>query len=51
VLPANQTCVEAPYVIRETDLELPAVKRQSKAGVQYHQIRDKEHLNINEVGR
>jgi hypothetical protein len=27
VLPAKQSCVGAPYVIREADLELPAVQR------------------------
>jgi excisionase family DNA binding protein len=32
VLPAKQTCVGAPYVIREADLELPAVKRMIKNG-------------------
>jgi excisionase family DNA binding protein len=32
VLPAKQICVGAPYVIRETDLELPAVKRAIKSG-------------------
>lgn len=32
VLPAKQTCVGAPYVIREADLELPALKRAIKKG-------------------
>ena len=32
VLPAKQTCVGAPYVIREADLELPALKRTIKSG-------------------
>ena len=32
VLPAKQTCIGAPYVIRETDLDLPAVKRTIKSG-------------------
>jgi excisionase family DNA binding protein len=32
VLPAKQTCIGAPYVIRETDLDLPAVKRAIKSG-------------------
>jgi excisionase family DNA binding protein len=32
VLPAKQTCIGAPYVIREADLELPAVKRAIKSG-------------------
>jgi len=32
VLPAKQTCVGAPYVIREADLELPALKRAIKNG-------------------
>ena len=32
VLPAVQICVGAPYVIREMDLELPAVKRAIKSG-------------------
>ena len=32
VLPAKQICVGAPYVIRETDLELPAVKRAIESG-------------------
>jgi excisionase family DNA binding protein len=32
VLPAKQVCIGAPYVIREMDLELPAVKRAIKTG-------------------
>jgi hypothetical protein len=32
VLPAKQTCIGAPYVIREADLELPAVKLAIKSG-------------------
>jgi len=32
VLPAKQTCIGAPYVIREADLELPSVKRAIKNG-------------------
>ena len=32
VLPAKQVCIGAPYVIREMDLELPAVKRAIKNG-------------------
>lgn len=32
LLPAKQTCSGAPYVIRETDLELPAVKSAIKNG-------------------
>jgi excisionase family DNA binding protein len=32
VLPARQICIGAPYVIRDTDLELPAVKRAIKNG-------------------
>jgi excisionase family DNA binding protein len=32
LLPAKQTCIGAPYVIRETDLDLPAVKRTIKNG-------------------
>jgi excisionase family DNA binding protein len=32
VLPAKQTCVGAPYVIREADLELLALKRAIKSG-------------------
>jgi len=32
VLPAKQSCVGAPYVIREADLELPAVRRAIKSG-------------------
>jgi excisionase family DNA binding protein len=32
VLPAKQTCVGAPYVIREADLELPALKHAIKGG-------------------
>jgi len=32
VLPAKQICIGAPYVIRETDLELPAVTRAIKNG-------------------
>lgn len=32
VLPAKQTCIGAPYVIRKTDLELPAVKHAIKNG-------------------
>ena len=32
VLPAKQTCIGAPYVIREADLELPIVRRAIKSG-------------------
>jgi len=32
VLPAKQACIGAPYVIREMDLDLPAVKRAIKSG-------------------
>jgi excisionase family DNA binding protein len=32
LLPAKQICVGAPYVIRETDLDLPAVQRAVKDG-------------------
>ena len=32
LLPAKQTCVGAPYVIREADLDLPAVRRLIKDG-------------------
>lgn len=32
LLAAKQTCVGAPYVIREADLELPALKRTIKSG-------------------
>jgi excisionase family DNA binding protein len=32
VLPAKQICVGAPYVIREADLELPALKQAIKSG-------------------
>jgi excisionase family DNA binding protein len=32
VLPAKQACIGAPYVIRELDLDLPAVKRAIKSG-------------------
>ncbi len=32
VLPAKQICIGAPYVIRETNLELPAMKRAIKNG-------------------
>jgi excisionase family DNA binding protein len=32
LLPAKQTCSGAPYVIREADLELPAVKSAIKNG-------------------
>jgi hypothetical protein len=32
LLPAKQTCVGSPYVIREVDLDLPAVKRAIKRG-------------------
>ena len=31
VLPAKQSCVGAPYVIREADLELPVVQRAIKS--------------------
>jgi excisionase family DNA binding protein len=30
LLPAKQACVGAPYVIRETDLDLPKVRRAAK---------------------
>lgn len=32
VLPATQHCIGAPYIIREIDLDLPAVKRAIKDG-------------------
>ena len=32
LLAAKQICVGAPYVIRETDLDLPAVQRAVKDG-------------------
>jgi excisionase family DNA binding protein len=32
LLPAKQTCIGAPYVIREADLDLPAVKRAIEKG-------------------
>jgi excisionase family DNA binding protein len=32
VLPAKQTCIGAPYVIREADLKLPKVQRAIKSG-------------------
>jgi excisionase family DNA binding protein len=32
VLPAKQICIGAPYVIRETDLDLPVVRRAIKNG-------------------
>jgi hypothetical protein len=51
VLPAKQCCVGAAYVIREADLELPAVRRGLKAAVHSHPIRDKGLWNINDVGR
>jgi hypothetical protein len=38
-------------VIREADLELPAVKRAIKAAVHSHLIRDKGLWNINDVER
>jgi hypothetical protein len=31
-LPAKQTCAGAPYVIRETDLDLPTVRRLIESG-------------------
>ena len=30
IIPAKQTCIGAPYVIREIDLDLPAVRRAIK---------------------
>jgi excisionase family DNA binding protein len=50
VLPAKQSCVGAPYVIRETDLDLREVRIQ-RTVVQYHKIRDREALIINDVER
>lgn len=32
LLPAKQTCIGAPYVIRQVDLDLPAVKRAIEKG-------------------
>jgi excisionase family DNA binding protein len=32
LLPAKQACIGAPYVIREKDLDLPAVRRAIKNG-------------------
>jgi excisionase family DNA binding protein len=32
ILPAEQACIGAPYIIREMDLDLPAVKRALKSG-------------------
>jgi len=32
LLPAKQACMGAPYVIRETDLDLPAVRRAIENG-------------------
>jgi excisionase family DNA binding protein len=32
LLPTKQACIGAPYVIRETDLDLPAVRRSIETG-------------------
>ena len=32
LLPAKQACIGAPYVIREADLDLPAVRRAIESG-------------------
>jgi len=51
LLPAKQACIGAPYVIRETDLDLSIVRHAIEMDVQYQWIRDRELWNINNVGR
>src|SRR5208337_1665656 len=39
LLPAKQACIGAPYVIRETDLDLPTVRRLIESGARDGAVR------------